>query len=94
MGILGGKRVFHGRVEAFIEILQDGGPFLFSFGYLIELLFNAGSKVIVEDVGEIFHQEIIDYRTCIGSINLAFSAPVISVCVTSVILLSCNESML
>ena len=94
MGILGGKRVFHGRVEIFIEILQDGGPLLFSFGYLIELLFNAGSKVIVEDVGEIFHQEIIDYRTCIGRHQFGFFGSCNFRLRNVRNLLSCNESML
>ena len=72
MGILGGERIFYGRVEALIEVAQNSCPLLFSLGYLVKLFFNTGGKVIVKDIGKIFHQEVIDYGTRIGRHQFSF----------------------
>jgi len=48
-------------MEVLIEILHDACPFLIAFSYLVELFFNVCRKVIIQDIGEVFGQEVIDY---------------------------------
>ena len=50
-------------MEFFIECFQNGGPLLVTFGYFVELLFDARSEVVVKDVREVLYQEVIDHNT-------------------------------
>ena len=60
MGIVGGKGVLEGGVEMFIEMVEDGGGVVLWLGYVMEVVLKGGSKVIVEDVGEILDEEMIE----------------------------------
>ena len=66
MFTLGSQCRFHQRMEIFVEHFHHVGPFLFSFGHLIKLLFHTGRKVIIHNLREILHQEVIDHTTYVG----------------------------
>ena len=63
---------FHFRVEQFIEIGNLVVPFCLTFSDMVEFLLHVGSEVVVHDVGEIFHKEIVDHHTHVGRDELVF----------------------
>lgn len=44
-------------------MFQNGSPLLVTFGYFVELLFDARCEVVVKDVREVLYQEVIDHNT-------------------------------
>ena len=60
------ERGFDLGVEAVVEVADFGMPFGFAFGDFVEFFFNRGSEVIVENVREVFGQEVVDNDAGIG----------------------------
>ncbi len=48
-------------MEKGVELLYFVAPWQFAFGYAVEFFFYARREVVVEYVGEIFGQEVVDY---------------------------------
>jgi hypothetical protein len=59
-------------VELLVEVVYDTYPLLFSFGNRVKLFFYLCRKVVVEDVGEVLCEKIINYYTYVGGKKLAF----------------------
>ena len=65
---------FTGCFEGFFDLFVKGSvkltdhlvPYLFAFGDIVEIFLHIGSKIIVEDIGKMVHQEIVDQHTDIG----------------------------
>lgn len=72
-------------MEKFVKVLDRFIPFYFSLGYFVEFPFDLRREIIVENIGEMFGQEIVYDDTYVGRQQFAFSAPTISVLSLSVI---------
>ena len=55
--------VLHFRDEVVVERLHHIRPCLLALGDLIEVLLHLGGEVIVHDLIEVFHQEVVHYDT-------------------------------
>ena len=53
-------------MEGLVEISYLFVPLHFTFGYIVELAFHLGGKVIVHNIAEILHQEVVDHRAGVG----------------------------
>ena len=54
--------VYH-RLKVFVEALHHLQPFLFAFGYLVELLLHTCGEVVVHNLWEVLHQEVVNHHT-------------------------------
>ena len=63
--------LLYGRLKFAVEVLHHVGPLLLAVGYLVELLLYLGCEVIVHDVGEVLHKEVVHYNTYVGGQQLA-----------------------
>ena len=61
----------HFRFETLVEVLHPFGPLGLSLGDIIKLLLYIGRKVIVHDVREVGHQEVVYHDSDIGREKLA-----------------------
>ncbi len=82
----------HFWFETLVEVLHPFGPLGLSLGDIIELLLYVGSKVIVHDVREVGHQEVVYHDTDIGREELALSDPACSFLVFWVIMIPFSVS--
>lgn len=75
------------RMEAFIETVHHASPFLFSFRHFIELFLHIRCKKLKSMISGKYsiRKSFTTIPVSVGN-NLAFSFPVISVLVVSVIL--------
>ena len=69
--VAGFQDFFHFRLKALVEILHPVGPFGLSFCNIIKLLLYVCRKVVVHDVREVLHQEIVYHDTDISRQKLA-----------------------
>ena len=69
---LGIHRLFHQRMEILIEHIHHTVPLLLAFCHLIKFLFHTGCEVVIHNVREVIHQEVIDHNTHIGRQELRF----------------------
>ena len=58
-------------MESLVERLNFLVPNHIALGYLIKLILHFSREVIVHDVGEVLHKEVIDHHTHIGRHQLA-----------------------
>ena len=56
----------HLRVKLVVEAFHLLGPIFLSLGNLVKLLFYVGCEVIVHNLLEVLHQEIVHYYACVG----------------------------
>ena len=69
--VAGFQDFLHFRLKALVEILHPVGPFGLSFCNIIKLLLYVCRKVVVHDVREVLHQEIVYYDADISRQKLA-----------------------
>ena len=50
-------------LKVLVELLDHIGPLLPALGNIIELLLHLGSEIVVQNLREIFHQEIVHHHT-------------------------------
>ena len=60
------------RVKEFVKMIYLIVPHGFSLGNIVELLLDIRRKVIIENIGEILRQEIVDDNSYIGGEQFAF----------------------
>ena len=59
-------------MEKFVKVLDRFVPFYFSLGYFVEFPFDLRREIIVENIGEMFGQEIVYDDTYVGRQQFAF----------------------
>ena len=60
-----------GGLELLVEVLHHLLPLFVALGNLVELLLHAGGEVVVHDVLEVLHQEVVHHDTDVGRQQLA-----------------------
>ena len=61
---------FYRRFKLLVERVHHVRPLLITLGYLIEILLHLGGKVVIHNLCEVFHQEVVDHNTDIGRYQL------------------------
>src|SRR3712207_7064252 len=61
MRCLYGQCLFYRRVELSVEVLENGSPFHFAFGYLIEFFFYGSGKIVIEYIRKKLCQEVVHH---------------------------------
>ena len=64
-------RFLYRRFKIAIEGLHHLVPFLLALGNAVKILLHFGSKVIVHDAREVFHQEVVDHHSNVCRQELA-----------------------
>ena len=59
------------RMEDLIERSYTVGPAFFAFSYLVELILDIGCKVVIDDIWEMRHEEVVDHNSDVGRQELA-----------------------
>ena len=62
----------HRRFKLLVERVHHVRPLLITLGYLIEILLHLGGEVVIHNLCEVFHQEVVDHNTDIGRNQLTF----------------------
>ena len=66
------ESALYNRVKEFVKMIYLIVPHGFSLGNIVELLLDIRRKVIIENIGEILRQEIVDDNSYIGGEQFAF----------------------
>ena len=62
---------FHGGLELLVELMHHLVPLRLAFGNLIEVLLHVGREVVVHDIGEVLHEEVVHDDADVGGQQLA-----------------------
>ena len=62
---------FNGGLELLVELMHHLVPLRFAFGNLIEVLLHVSREVVVHDIGEVLHEEVVHDDADVGGQQLA-----------------------